>query len=220
MDQSQRRARRQQLGRFNSQQCNNNREEAEAARGNRASKLHELEDVTTMISRTQAREIARAQAQYLALSLTQAREHLRSLVALRSIFDADSLADAILAKVDLACKAYERQFRLLHPQLHDDDIEAPADLLRTWLHRDQPRDERFRQLCQWAIAQRLYARFLIERSATHVTAVALARFCIAISEEARSCIQQTGGEGAVLLAHEINEFKAALDEFTGAVNGP
>lgn len=166
-----------------------------------------------MLTTEQITEIARSQAQFLSYALEHAQKALDVMPSVRKESDANVLLRALESHFISVERAYEGQFAKLGGFIDVRMGQTPVDLLTEWVTLRAEREPAFYVLCQWSIAQRLRSRLLIEMAATPVAMAALARFCIAIREEARRCVQQSRGEGANQLADQVESFSALIEGY-------
>ncbi|MBT9136914.1 MAG: hypothetical protein DDT34_02000 [Firmicutes bacterium] len=166
-----------------------------------------------MLNSHQVTDLARSQAQFLSHALERARSSLEVMPSIRSNEDAIHLVKAIEEHFSADERGYESAFIKLGGFIDARLGQTPVDLLTDWISNSSDRGQLFHVLSQWSIAQRLRARLNIELAVTPMPLPALARFCIAIREEARRCVQQSGGNGASMLAEQVESFSDLIESY-------
>lgn len=166
-----------------------------------------------MLTTDQITELARAQSQYLSFALGHAQRGLELMPTIRNDTDARQLVNAVYGRLLAAESTYEAHFGKLGGFIDVRNGQTPVDLMTDWVSSVAHRGPAFYILCQWVIAQRLRTRLLCEMTATPMPLAALARFCLALCEEARRCVQQSSGEGAAMLAAHAERFEELITTY-------
>lgn len=166
-----------------------------------------------MLTTEQITDLARCQAQFLSYALGKAKKALLVTPSIRCDNDASTLVTALDTHLMAAERAYEAEFARLGGFIDVRMGQSPVDLLTEWVRNTNERGRSFHVLGQWAMAQRLRSRLMIEMAGTPVPLAAIARFCVAIREEARRCVQQSRGESACILAEEVEAFSELIESY-------